>query len=138
MALTGILDQLRGKGIGFAIFNAPFTLHNGVLEIKDARASGTELGMTAEGRVANDTVNFKGTIVPFYAVNSVLGKIPLVGPIFSGGEKGGGLLFVTRQCPALGSLVELDLALPNAKREIKVIGRAIRIDETSPPSCPMS
>jgi len=92
MALTGILDQMKGKGIGFSLFDAPFTLHNGVLDIKDARASGTELGMTAEGRVANETINLKGTIVPFYAVNSVLGKIPLVGPLFSGGEKGGGLL----------------------------------------------
>ncbi len=92
MALTGILDQLRGKGLGFSIFDAPFTFHNGVLDIKNARASGTELGFTAGGRVANETIDIKGTIVPFYAFNSALGKIPIVGPIFSGGEKGGGLL----------------------------------------------
>lgn len=91
MALTGILGQLRGEGIGFAILDAPFTLHNDVLDVQNARASGTEIGMTAAGRVANDTVNIKGTIVPFYAANSALGKIPILGPIFSGGDKGGGL-----------------------------------------------
>ncbi len=91
MALTGILDQLRGKGIGFAILSVPFTLHNDALDIHEGRASGTELGMTAAGRVANGTVNMKGTIVPFFAVNSLLGKIPVLGEIFSGGEKGGGV-----------------------------------------------
>ncbi len=92
MALTGILDQLRGQGIRFSILDVPFTLHNDAIEIRDARASGTEIGMTAEGRVADNTLNIRGTIVPFYAVNSLLGRIPIVGSIFRGGEKGGGLL----------------------------------------------
>ncbi len=92
MALTGILGQLRGEGIGFSILSVPFTLHNDVLEIRDARASGTEIGMTAEGRVADNSINIRGTVVPFYAANSALGKIPIIGPIFSGGQKGGGLL----------------------------------------------
>jgi len=92
MALTGILDQFRGDGIGFKVLDVPFALQNGVVHMKNGRASGTELGMTAEGRVGNGTANVEGTIVPFYAVNSLLGKIPLVGPLFSGGDKGGGLL----------------------------------------------
>ena len=40
-------------------------------------------------------MNFDGTLVPVYAVNSVLSSVPLVGGLFSGGTKGGGLFAAT-------------------------------------------
>ena len=92
-ALTGIGDVLLGKGIQFNTLDAPFTLTDGVLELHDARASGTELGITAKGQVDLDyeRLALEGTIVPAYAINSVLGKIPLIGDLFSN-EKGGGII----------------------------------------------
>ena len=56
------------------------------------RGVGSELGITASGTVdfAKDAIDINGTIVPAYTINSLLGKIPVIGTIFSG-EKGGGI-----------------------------------------------
>lgn len=91
-ALTGIVDLLQGSGIPFATLEAPFTLTDGVLVLNDARASGTALGLTAKGQIDldADVMALEGTVVPIYALNSALGKIPIVGSLFSG-EKGGGV-----------------------------------------------
>jgi len=93
MALTGILDALEGDGLGFAVLDIPFTMRSGVIEITDARAAGTSLGFTASGTVYThaDVVDLQGTVVPAYALNSALGRIPIIGNIFTGGEKGSGL-----------------------------------------------
>ena len=93
-ALTGILDVLNGQGISFTNLDAPFTLTDGLFRIKDARAWGPALGITAKGEVDLDhsRVALEGTVVPAYAINSVLGKIPVLGWLITGGEKGGGLL----------------------------------------------
>lgn len=96
-ALTGILDELRGDGLSFSAFEMPFVLHEGVLRIHDARAFGTALGFTASGRVYTeaDVMDVEGTVVPAYAINSALGHLPLVGDLFTGGQKGGGLFAAT-------------------------------------------
>lgn len=95
-ALTGIVDLLEGKGVGFAKLEAPFTLRDGLLELQDARAFGSALGITARGQIDLDADNIalEGTIVPAYAINSILGNIPLIGMIFSG-DKGSGLFAAT-------------------------------------------
>ena len=93
MALTGILDALSGDGIGFSSLDAPFLYHEGVLQLKNTHANGTSLGFTAEGHVYQDAdvVDIRGTVVPAYALNSVLGHIPVLGDLLTGGEKGGGV-----------------------------------------------
>lgn len=92
-ALTGVVELLSGEGINFSTLQVPFVLTNGVLEIKDGQASGTALGLTARGQVDldNDKMALEGTIVPAYVVNSVLGRIPVLGSIFAN-EKGGGVI----------------------------------------------
>ncbi len=92
-ALTGIVEVLSGEGIHFSTLKAPFTLIDGVLELRDVRAHGTALGITAKGQVDLDTdmLALEGTVVPAYAINSVLGDLPLVGKLFSL-EKGGGII----------------------------------------------
>ena len=93
MALTGILESLQGDGLSFTTLDAPFVFDGRVLEVSEARASGLSLGFTAKGRIytAIDVVSLRGTVVPAYAINSVLGYIPLLGDLFTGGEKGGGV-----------------------------------------------
>ncbi|CAA6605954.1 conserved exported hypothetical protein [Rhodospirillaceae bacterium LM-1] len=95
--ITGIVDALRGQGIGFARLEAPFVLSRGSLYLREARASGAAIGVTAKGNIdlSKDVFDLEGTLVPAYAVNSLLGNIPLVGNIFSGGEKGGGIFAFT-------------------------------------------
>ncbi|SDG41737.1 AsmA-like C-terminal domain-containing protein [Roseospirillum parvum] len=97
-ALTGILDTLGGEGLYMSHLRAPFTYTDGVLFLNEARAAGPSLGITASGSIDThpdseqpETLDLAGTIVPAYAVNSVLGNIPLIGDIFTGGEKGGGV-----------------------------------------------
>lgn len=91
-SLTGIVDLLQGSGIPFSTMEVPFTLTDGVMALRDARASGTALGLTAKGQVDLDTdvLALEGTVVPIYALNSALGNIPVLGTLFSG-EKGGGI-----------------------------------------------
>ncbi len=93
-ALTGILDVLRGEGVAFTTLTAPFTLTDGLLQIDNARAYGPALGLTARGEFDLDRsrMALEGTVVPAYALNSVLGHIPVLGWLVTGGEKGGGLV----------------------------------------------
>ena len=93
MALTGILDALEGDGLAFSDLSAPFVLRQGTFEFKEARASGTALGFTANGKIFRhaDVVDLEGTVIPAYALNSAFGRIPLLGDLFTGGEKGGGI-----------------------------------------------
>ena len=93
--LTGILDTLRNDGIAFATFSMPFSIVDDVLVVEDARAAGLSIGINAEGTLDLETseVGIRGTIVPAYALNSVVGaivgNIPLVGEILVGGEGDG-------------------------------------------------
>ncbi len=93
LALTGILDSLQGEGLSFDQLTLPFSYEDGILELRDAKATGVSLGFTASGKVYThaDALDIDGTIVPAYALNSLLGNIPLVGDLFSGGDEGGGL-----------------------------------------------
>lgn len=93
-ALTGVLDILQGQGVSFTHLHVPFVLTDGVLQVKEARAYGPALGITAKGDIDLDRerIALEGTVVPAYALNSVLGKIPVLGWLVTGGETGSGLL----------------------------------------------
>ncbi len=95
-ALTGVLDALSGEGIGFKQLTAPFRAKEGVITLKDGRTSGSALGFTAEGTIdlAHSTLALTGTIVPAFAVNGLVGDIPLLGRLLTNNEKGGGLFAV--------------------------------------------
>ncbi|MBI1244386.1 MAG: hypothetical protein GC202_05215 [Alphaproteobacteria bacterium] len=90
--LTGIVDSLRGEGIGFTRFDADFAWPDPRLEIRDGRMYGSALGVTARGVLDLDeeTVDLEGTLVPAYAVNSILGNIPILGQLLVG-ERGSGV-----------------------------------------------
>ncbi|MDD9982678.1 MAG: AsmA-like C-terminal domain-containing protein [Gammaproteobacteria bacterium] len=94
--LTGILGELRGKGIRFSRFEMPFSLEEHVLTIRDARTSGFTVGVNAEGTVdlESDRVDIAGTIVPAYTFNTLLDAIPILGELLTGGE-GEGLFAAT-------------------------------------------
>jgi len=92
-ALTGFLEALTGEGLSFTTLEAPYTYRSGVISLTDAKASGLSLGFTATGTIDTNvsTIDLAGTIVPAYAINSLLGRLPVVGQVFTGGEKGGGV-----------------------------------------------
>lgn len=107
--ITGFLDTLQGDGLGFSSLTSPFKYNNGVLEFKDGRTNGISIGLTWEGKLYTHAkvANIRGTVVPAYGLNSILGNVPLLGQIFSGGEKGGGLFAWTYN--VTGSLEDPDV-----------------------------
>lgn len=95
MTILGILDAFRGDFIPFKKATIPFTLTpENVVIINEAVASGSSLGITFRGSLSGEKIDMQGSIVPAYAINSLPGKIPLIGRLFSG-EEGGGLFGVS-------------------------------------------
>ncbi len=92
MTLYGLVELVQGPGLGFTRLVAPFRLTEDALDLTDARAFSSSLGLTAKGRANLDIqrLDMQGTIVPAYFFNSLLGNVPLVGRLFSP-ERGGGL-----------------------------------------------
>jgi hypothetical protein len=89
-SLTGIFDALQ-RGIEFTSFDGTFGYQNEILRLNRSRAYGSSIGITAEGSLDldEDMADLKGTVVPAYTVNRVLGQIPIIGPILTGGKDEG-------------------------------------------------
>jgi len=96
ITVFGVVEALDQRGLSFASLTAPFVLTRDALVLEDARAFSVSLGLTARGRIdrRREMIDIEGTIVPAYVFNSLLGRIPLVGRVFSP-ERGGGLFAVT-------------------------------------------
>jgi hypothetical protein len=92
MTLYGTVNLLRGPGLGFQKALVPFRWQQRVLHMDSARAFSASLGITAQGDIdlRQHIANVTGTIVPAYFFNQLLGKIPVLGQLFSP-EKGGGV-----------------------------------------------
>jgi len=92
LSLYGIPEAVRGPGIRFTLANASYSLSPAALTLWDARAVSASLGLTVEGRVLRqaDRYDLRGTVVPSYAVNSALGRLPGIGRLFTS-ERNGGL-----------------------------------------------
>ena len=95
-SLSGPLTLLDGEGLAFIRLELPFVRSDTSIEIGKARAYGNAIGITTEGRVdlAADKIELAGTVVPAYSVNRVIGAIPLVGQLLTGGQ-GEGVFAVT-------------------------------------------
>jgi len=81
----GIADTLGGNGLRFNGADATFTYYNGRLDIDRAKASGSALGLTLQGAVDYnlDRISLGGNLVPAYALNSLIGEIPVIGKLFT-------------------------------------------------------
>ena len=92
ISVYGLLDAAQGPGLGITRMEAPFQLGNEVLTLDDAHAASPSLGFTVKGQIdiGHHNVNLEGTVVPAYFFNSLLGRLPLIGRLFSP-ETGGGL-----------------------------------------------
>ncbi|HET6156845.1 MAG TPA: AsmA-like C-terminal domain-containing protein [Dongiaceae bacterium] len=86
-ALTGLVDVLSGEGFYFDGASARFTKTMGTIEVKKFRSAGPSIGLTSSGTIDLDRqkIDLNGVIVPAYAINSILGNIPILGPLLQGG-----------------------------------------------------
>jgi hypothetical protein len=90
MTLYGLVEAMQGgDGVVFSRLVAPFALTPEALVLRDARAFSASLGVTAKGRILRErrVAEVEGTIVPAYVFNSLLGRVPLVGRLFSPGSR---------------------------------------------------
>lgn len=90
-SLGGIADLLGGKGLYFdkAIFT--FKANENLVEIIKGLAESSATGITTAGVIdrRHKTLSLKGNVIPLYMVNSLIGKIPLLGNLLTGGEDKG-------------------------------------------------
>ena len=92
MSLVGLLQQLQGQeGLPFEKLESEFQWHfrdgGNLLAIKDGRTTGSSVGLTFEGTIdqKKNYTNIGGTIVPMSEINNLIGSIPLIGDILTGG-----------------------------------------------------
>ena len=81
-----MVDLLTGEGMTFSHFDAPFKYKDKVLYIDKARSYGNVLGISFSGEynMKSKAINIDGTIVPAYGLNTMIGKIPLLGNLLAG------------------------------------------------------
>ena len=91
ITVVGAFEAFNGPDLRFTRLVAPFQYAGDVVELTDARAFSASLGMTAKGRIdlARRQFDLQGTVVPAYFINSLLGRVPLLGRLVSP-ETGGG------------------------------------------------
>ncbi|HEX4408350.1 MAG TPA: DUF3971 domain-containing protein [Xanthobacteraceae bacterium] len=84
-------QQLRGTNtIDFSELKVDFTRTPGQMALRDGVVRGPVLGGTIDGVLdyTRDDVHLRGTLIPLYGANNLLGQLPVVG-LFLGGEKEG-------------------------------------------------
>jgi hypothetical protein len=89
-SLTGLASALSGAGLPFIDLRGDIEYSGGRLTLKRLLAYGESLGITARGWVdtARDRLGLQGTVAPAYALNSIVGHVPIIGPLFGGGSQG--------------------------------------------------
>lgn len=109
-SLTGIADLMSGEGIGFQRLHGEAIIYESQITTDLIQANGPALGITARGRLdmEGDETDIRGTLVPAYSVNSILGSIPVLGDLLTGGE-GEGILGVSYV--VTGSMDDPDIAV---------------------------
>jgi uncharacterized protein YhdP len=87
-SLSGVGSMLSGSGIPFTTLRGDFAYNGNRVVVENLLAYGGAIGVTANGvvQLSQDRLDLQGTIVPAYALNSILGNIPLVGSWLLGGE----------------------------------------------------
>ncbi len=91
LSLPGVLQLLDNEGLSFTKLEAKFDWlyrpGGALMVLKEGRTSGNSLGFTFDGVFDNaaQKVDVSGTIIPLSGINKVIGSIPLVGDILTGG-----------------------------------------------------
>jgi uncharacterized protein YhdP len=89
--LTGIVNALSKKGLDFEEFEGGFSYRDDRLTLTKVQAHGSSIGITVNGVIdfGEDKARLGGTIVPAYTLNRALSKVPVIGPLVTGGKNEG-------------------------------------------------
>jgi hypothetical protein len=104
-SFSGAGSLLSGSGIPFSTLRGDFVYAGTQLSLENLVAYGEAIGVTANGVVDlnRDELALRGTIVPAYALNSILANIPVIGSLLLGGD-GQGLFAANYQ--AIGPVAD--------------------------------
>lgn len=93
-SLTGLANRLSGQGIEFTRAEALFRTEGDELTILKGRTAGPAVGLTAKGKYSfqDRSLTMVGTVIPAYAISSLLGNIPIIGNLLVADQ---GILGVT-------------------------------------------
>ena len=137
-SVVGLLDALRGEGIGFDTLRVLFTRKDGITRFENAKASGLSIGLTASGSTnsRDETIDIEGDVIPANVLNGLLGRIPLVGGIFGGD---GGVFAINYKISGHEkdpdvSANPLTVVTPGFTR--KIFNLFDSRDDETPPGCP--
>ena len=92
LSLDGVAHLLSNdKGLAFEKLKGTLVIDGDVLRFKKLRTAGGSLGLTAAGTIdtASKNIDLEGTVVPFSGVNTIIGSIPIIGDLLTGGSGGG-------------------------------------------------
>jgi hypothetical protein len=89
-AVSSSADYAQRNNMQFSSMKVDFDKSPGRVIMRDGVVRGPLLGATIDGLVdyAHDELRLRGTLVPLYGANNLLGQLPIVG-LFLGGEKEG-------------------------------------------------
>lgn len=92
VTVVGAFEAFSGPDLRFARLVGPFRYRGDMIELADARVFSASLGLTIKGRIdmVRRLFDLQGTVVPAYFLNSLLGRVPVIGKLVSP-ETGGGL-----------------------------------------------
>ena len=87
-SFTGLLEILASDGIPFSNLQGSFKIKNSKIVIEKKRFEGLSLGASTSGNInlRNKNLNLEGVLIPAYAINTIINKIPLLGQIITGVE----------------------------------------------------
>jgi hypothetical protein len=89
-SLTGFTSMLAGTNLPFFALRSDFSYAGSRLTIDRLLAFGEAIGVTAKGwfDLDRDWLELRGTVAPAYALNSLIGNLPIVGQLLGGGSQG--------------------------------------------------
>lgn len=90
LSLPGLLSALGGKGLAFSLFESDFRYAKGVAELSEAHAVHPSLMLDFDGRIELDpaVADLRGKAIPFESANRLIGQVPVLGGLITGGGKG--------------------------------------------------
>jgi hypothetical protein len=81
----------RKGGLVFKRLTMPFTADAKYIRLGQTELRGSEVGAKAEGiiRKSDGAIDITGVYIPAYGLNAAIGKVPLFGPLITGGKREG-------------------------------------------------
>ncbi len=93
---TGLPKRQADDGSTFfSSLRVPYTIKNNVARVDGAYVRGPSIGATAQGTfdTVSERLDFGGSFIPAYALNSLISNVPILGAVLTGG-KGEGIFGV--------------------------------------------